>query len=214
MDSEDRSREQDLVEWLTLRRDFVSQIGVPVTGYMLVSQLDGRSPYRRVRIRPGWNASARAARDTSPPGILWKRSNGFTVFLSLEAVYVERLNLYRGQIETEILPVKFNLPHVMAVNGSHRGLTRVPYEKIVVMAVYVPPDGWEEAQLPTRDIREWEDIEGAVPMLVTCTCEHQGQDARYGDKKRLAHVTHKRDNAPSTYRCTTCGKEYEGAGPV
>lgn len=41
-----------------------------------------------------------------------------------------------------------------------------------------------------------------MTKILTCKCEHEGQDKMYGYHKRLCNLT-KKEN---TYRCTVCGE--------
>lgn len=41
--------------------------------------------------------------------------------------------------------------------------------------------------------------------IVSCVCQHQFQDQRYGTGKRVANPT-----AKGTYRCTVCQREHGG----
>lgn len=45
---------------------------------------------------------------------------------------------------------------------------------------------------------------------VKCTCSHEFQDQKYGDKVRVANLTQKGTGniATRTVRCTVCSKEH------
>lgn len=43
--------------------------------------------------------------------------------------------------------------------------------------------------------------------ILKCTCEHEYQDKKYGDKMRVMNMRGGNKLAQPTYRCTVCKKE-------
>jgi len=51
----------------------------------------------------------------------------------------------------------------------------------------------------------------AESKILSCTCNHAGQDAMYGKGRRLFNPTGKNQTS-GEYRCTICGKETGTSG--
>jgi len=48
----------------------------------------------------------------------------------------------------------------------------------------------------------------SATKILSCTCPHDYQDARYGASKRVHNATNKPPSRPP-WRCTVCGRERE-----
>lgn len=47
-----------------------------------------------------------------------------------------------------------------------------------------------------------------MTRIITCTCSHDFQDKRYGDKKRVGNQLASKTPGTRSYRCTVCGREH------